>query len=153
MPLVIDASIAAAWLLPEETSEVAERALQALASDTALALRIWWFDVRNVLIVNERRKRIGTAQTEQALRLLRKLPIMLDSNPSEPRILDLARRHGLTVYDAAYLELAAREGLALVSLDRELCRSARSEKLMLFGEGGWRAFAIPPPNGSAPIGS
>jgi predicted nucleic acid-binding protein len=49
------------------------------------------------------------------------------------RLLALARRHGLTVYDAAYLELALREGLDLATLDTELADAARAEGMPLVG--------------------
>lgn len=110
---------------------MAERVLDALASDHALAPSIWWFEIRNVLIVNERRGRIDAAASARALALLRRLPITPDANPAEAALLDLARRHGLTVYDAAYLELARREQLALASLDKELRAAAGSEGIVL----------------------
>jgi predicted nucleic acid-binding protein len=76
--------------------------------------------------VGERRKRIEARQTRQFLRLLRDLDIETDRAPDEAAVFDLARTHGLTFYDAAYLELAVRHG-ALASLDGALVNAARVE--------------------------
>jgi predicted nucleic acid-binding protein len=65
------------------------------------------------------------------LALLRRLPITPDANHAEAALLDLARRHRLTVYDAAYLELAHRERLALASLDDERRAAAGAEGITL----------------------
>jgi predicted nucleic acid-binding protein len=133
MPFVIDASVTASWLLPDETDARAERAYALLDTDFALVPGLWWFELRNVFIVNERRGRIDQAKTQRALRLLASLPIQLDHAAEETALLALARRHRLTVYDAAHLELAQREGLPLATLDDELARAARAEKVTLIG--------------------
>jgi predicted nucleic acid-binding protein len=134
MPFVVDASITASWLMPEEADPAAEFALQALDSDRAVVPQIWWLEVRNILIVNERRGRIDVGMTDEALELLRRLPIDFDAATNEARLLLLARRHRLTVYDAAYLELATRQRLPLASLDEELLDAARREKVALLSE-------------------
>ena len=89
---------------------------------------LWWFELRNVFIVNERRGRIDQATTRRALGLLASLPVQLDHAANETVLLALARWHRLTVYDAAYLELARREGLPLATLDDMLARAAQAEK-------------------------
>jgi predicted nucleic acid-binding protein len=133
MPFVVDAAVAACWLLPDERHPVAELAFRMIASDQAIAPSIWWFELRNVLVVNERRGRLESAVTAQALRLLRALPITIDSNVDEDLLMRLARTHRLTVYDAAYLELAQRQGLALATLDAALAKAARAEAVPLIG--------------------
>lgn len=133
MPFVIDASVTASWLLPDETDARAERAYALLDTDFALVPGLWWFELRNVFIVNERRGRIDRAKTQRALRLLASLPIQLDRAAEQTALLALARRHRLTVYDAAYLELAQREGVPLATLDDELARAARAENVTLIG--------------------
>ena len=65
--------------------------------------------------------------TAAFLRALSRLTVSIDRSPGEDRILTLARRHRLTVYDAAYLELAQREGVQLATLDETLERAARLE--------------------------
>jgi predicted nucleic acid-binding protein len=133
MPFVIDASVTASWLLPDETDARAEQAYALLDTDSAVVPGLWWFELRNVFIVNERRGRIDQAKTQRALGLLASLPIQLDHAAEETTLLALARRHRLTVYDAAYLELAQREGLPLATLDEELAQAARAEKVALIG--------------------
>jgi predicted nucleic acid-binding protein len=67
------------------------------------------------------------------LRDLGLLPIRLESAGDEAILMTLARKRKLTVYDAAYLELAKREGLPLATLDRDLEKAAIAEGVALFG--------------------
>ena len=131
MPFVVDASIAAAWFMPDEFDPTAEHAFDLLKLGRAIAPAIWWFEVRNLLIINERRERISPEKSAGALALLRGLPIDLDREPDEGMILFLARQHGLTFYDASYLDAAIRTDLPLVTLDRKLAAAARSQKVKL----------------------
>lgn len=131
MPFVIDASVAACWLMPDEGHAVADAARGRMAQDSGVVPTLWWFEVRNLLIVNERRGRLDEAQTSRALMLLGSLPIVVDRSPDEASILVLARRHRLTVYDAAYLELAQRLNGALATLDKALATAARAEGIAL----------------------
>ncbi|MGI9170537.1 MAG: type II toxin-antitoxin system VapC family toxin [Caulobacteraceae bacterium] len=136
MPFVIDASVAASWLLPDEDNPVSNAAYRRLETDDAIAPGLWWFEMRNLLIVYERRGRIDARQTARALGLLDGLPIGLDFMAEEVALMDLTRRHRLTVYDGAYLELAVRERLPLASLDGALRDAARAEGVALIGEAG-----------------
>ena len=131
MPFVVDASVAASWLLPDESDLRADKAFSLLAMDHARAPSLWWFEVRNLLVTNERRGRIDSLKSTRALRLLAGLPIRLDDHAGQARLLELARRHRLTMYDAAYLELAEREGIPLATLDRQLAEGAASEGVPL----------------------
>lgn len=133
MPFVIDASIAACWLLPDERHPVADAAFSRISQDQAIVPGLWWFELRNMLIVNERRGRLDGAKTAQALHLLKALPVSLDLNPEEGTLMRLAREHHLTVYDAAYLELAAREDIALATLDAALIKAAHKASVPLIG--------------------
>ena len=114
-------------VLSDDQDEAADRAFDRLTTDEAVVPHLWWFEIRNVLIVNERRGRVTAADTTAFLRDLGRLPIRVDGNPGEPLVLALARRHALTVYDAAYLELAVRLDAPVASLDRALNAAARSE--------------------------
>jgi predicted nucleic acid-binding protein len=136
MPFVVDASVAACWIMPDERHAVAERAFARIARDPIAAPCLWWFELRNVLIVNERRGRMDPAQSAKALRLLAALPVAIDMEADEEALMRLARRRRLTVYDAAYLELALRKGYPLATLDDALADAARAEKALLIGEGG-----------------
>jgi predicted nucleic acid-binding protein len=99
---------------------------------------LWWFEVRNVLVINERRGRIDPPSSSAFLTDLEGLPIHFDRQPNGERVLALARTHRLTVYDAAYLELALRVDAPLATLDGQLARAARAEKVSLLGEGDLR---------------
>jgi predicted nucleic acid-binding protein len=131
MALVVDASTTACWLMPDEFDPMALLALRLVEGADVIAPALWWFEVRNMLIVNERRGRLSFAQVEGALAILRRLKIGLDRAPDESSILAFARKHQLSVYDAAYLELAARRGIPLATLDGRLEAAARSEKIAL----------------------
>jgi predicted nucleic acid-binding protein len=131
MAFVVDASTTACWLMPDEFNPLALHALRLVDGGDVIAPALWWFEVRNMLIVNERRGRLSIAQSEGALEILQRLKIGLDRAPDEPVILAFARKHQLTVYDAAYLELAARKNIPLATLDRRLETAAKAEKIAL----------------------
>lgn len=123
-----------AWALEDERQAGAVDTLVRLKTgDEALVPALWWFEVRNALVSNERRGRLGEADTAIMLRELARLPVSIDRSPEEASVLALARRHRLTVYDAAYLELAQREGLPLASLDSALQGAAAASGVSLLG--------------------
>lgn len=124
MPFVLDASIAACWAFDDEDHPVAALALERIRADEAVAPCLWWFEVRNTLIVNERRGRLSEADTAIFLRELSRFGVMIDHTPQETAILTFARQHRLTVYDASYLELAQREAIPLATLDNDLRKAA-----------------------------
>jgi predicted nucleic acid-binding protein len=131
MPFVVDASVVACWLLPDERHPIAAAAYTRIAADSAVVPALLWFELRNLLIVNERRGRLDPAKTTQALRLIRALPVIVDTDVEEDALMRLARAHRLTVYDTAYLELAQRRGLPLATLDVALSSAARAEAVSL----------------------
>jgi len=133
MRFVLDASVAAAWVFADEDHPVAAAALTLIRNDEGCVPSLWWFEIRNVLIVNERRGRLREADTALFLRTLARLPIVVDRAPEEMAVLTLARRHGLTVYDASYLELAERHAAPLATLDVTLAQAARRENISLVG--------------------
>ena len=128
MPFVVDASVVGSWVLPDENHPEALTALERLKDDEAFAPSLLWFELRNLLLANERRQRITPAQTAAALNLVEELPLHLDGQGDSDTTLQLARAHKLTIYDAAYLELAVRRHLPLVTFDAALAEAARSEK-------------------------
>jgi predicted nucleic acid-binding protein len=131
MPFVLGASIAACWAFEDEDHPVAALALERMRSDQALVPSLWWFEVRNTLIVNERRGRLAEADTAAFLRALSRLGVVVDRSPEDAAVLTLSRKHRLTVYDASYLELAVRETLPLATLDAVLARAASVERVSL----------------------
>ena len=133
MNFVLDASIAASWAFPDENSPIATRAFEQLR-DGALAHvpSLWWFELRDTLVVGERRGRLTEDDTESFLSSLNAFDIRVDGVPSDHAVLHLARRHRLTVYDAAYLALAGSRRAPLATLDKQLATAAHVDGLALF---------------------
>jgi predicted nucleic acid-binding protein len=131
MSFIIDASVAIAWAFKEQHA-TAERALARIQTEEAIVPALWWYELRNVLVLGERQKRLAERETARFLRDISRLTITIDSSSNEAQVLTLAR-HRLTVYDAAYLELAGREALPLATLDEELATAARAEQVALIG--------------------
>ncbi len=130
MSFVIDASITASWAFLEN-DPAGEVAFERLLVESAIAPWLWWYEVRNLLITRERSQRANPANTASFLAFLANLPVHLDNSPEEENILRLAREHRLTVYDAAYLELAERRGVSVATLDADMVRAARAERIPL----------------------
>lgn len=133
MAFVVDASVTTCWLMPDESDALASLAYARLDRSDFVVPAIWWFETRNVLVTNERRGRIAGADLALAHEILTELPVVIDREPNETQLVGLARRHRLTVYDAAYLELALRRAVPLVTLDAALARAAAAERVELLG--------------------
>lgn len=119
----MDASVALAWVLGDESDSYADSILSSLPGSTILVPSHWPLEVTNALLVAERRRRTNPADTTRALALLGSLPIEIDHRTGEAapsQTLSIARSYALTVYDAAYLELCLREGLPLATIDAKL---------------------------------
>jgi predicted nucleic acid-binding protein len=131
--LVIDSSLAAAWCFPDERTDYTNAVLRAISTPLeAVAPRLWAYEVRNSVLMGLRRKRITRADAQDFLESIKGLPIGLADPVSYDAVFSLADRHGLTVYDAAYLDLALREGLPLASLDNALCKAAGNSGVAMF---------------------
>lgn len=124
---MIDSSVAASWCIPDENSAVAARALAAAASEGFSVPSIFWHELRNVFLVNERRGRLTVGETRRGLALVGDMSPIVDDAVFDHALLDIARRHRLTAYDAVYLELALRAGLPLATLDHRLAEAAAAE--------------------------
>jgi predicted nucleic acid-binding protein len=127
--LVVDASAVAGWLLPDEAGHDLPRLVATHA--TFCAPWLLWAEFRNILIVTERRGRLPQGMADQLIEAVEGLGIELDTAPSPAGVLALARRHGLTVYDALYLDLALRRSAVLATLDTKLAEAARAEGVAL----------------------
>jgi len=127
--LVMDGSTALGFLMSDEQAPRALRALDALERGVPTFLPSHWaLEVANGLLMAERRKRLSRADVAEAADVLGQLPIETDAETGRRAIGEtaaLARQYGLTVYDAAYLELALRHGAALATSDAALARAAR----------------------------
>ena len=135
MAFVLDASVTACWAFQDEDHPDASLAFLQIRTEEAVVPCLWWFEVRNILVVNERRRRIAESDTAAFLLNLSKLRIRIDRAPDEGAVLRLARTRRLSVYDAAYLELAQREGLPLATLDADLRTAAAGEGVALLSRG------------------
>ena len=127
--LVLDASISLAWLLDDESAPEADAARQRLATHSAYVPRIWHLEMRNALLVAERRGRLSRRMAEERLEALTELPIRTDQDANFRAAMDLARKHDITFYDALYLESALRMTAVLATLDKALARAATNEGL------------------------
>ena len=127
MDIVIDASVTMAWCFEDEATPGADAALDLLRESRAFVPTIWSLEIANVLLVAQRRQRVSEAQVTRFVSLLGSLPITIDAEPVEiSMLLSLGRRHSLSAYDAAYLELAERLGTPLATLDIKLADAAKT---------------------------
>ena len=120
---VLDCSVVMAWCFEDEADTYADSVLSLLTESEAIVPCIWPLEVANVLLVAERRKRLTEAASHQFTGLLSELPITIDYESPDramSEILFLGRQQGLSSYDAAYLELAMREGIPLATRDKRL---------------------------------
>ncbi|HLB31911.1 MAG TPA: type II toxin-antitoxin system VapC family toxin [Gammaproteobacteria bacterium] len=131
MNFVLDNSIAMRWYFgdgkPADLAYAA-RVLEILKSAEARVPDIWSLEVANVLARAEAKGLVTEARSEVFIGLLSRLNIVIDgetSNRAWGSTLQLARRYQLSAYDAAYLELALRDGLPLATLDANVMKAAR----------------------------
>jgi predicted nucleic acid-binding protein len=130
----LDASVTLAWCFKDEVTPYTTAVLRMLADTEATEPTIWPLEIANVLALSERRHRLTPADTALFIEMLQGLPVRFDPNPPGLHmwpILALCRRHGLTAYDASYLELAGRARLPLATLDARLRAAAREAGVRL----------------------
>jgi predicted nucleic acid-binding protein len=125
---VIDASIALSWCFEDEATAETDRLFELVRDEGAVVPGLWHLELGNVLLQAEKRKRLSAEDVAARLRLICVLPITTDPETSVKAwqdTLSIARVEGLTIYDAAYLELAVRHGAPLLTKDEQLARAAR----------------------------
>lgn len=134
--VVLDASVAVAWCFEDEKTPYNDRLLSYVEDGgEAVVPSVWPLEVGNALLMAERRGRLTPAQSTLFLEKLGDFNIAMDPTPISRafgRIFDEARQWNLTVYDAAYLELALRQGLRLATVDNHLKKAAKSIGVLLF---------------------
>jgi predicted nucleic acid-binding protein len=134
--LVLDGSAALAWLYPDETTDAISAVFDRVIRSGAVVPTLWRIEIANGLTVGVRRGRITAKERKESLSDLDQLGIVTDGE-TETHIwgdtLRLADQHGLTVYDATYLELALRMALPLATLDRDLRAAGQLEHVLLLG--------------------
>ena len=129
---VLDASIVLTWCFPDEQSRKAEEISERIATgDRVIVPAFWRHEVLNALLVGEKRKRLTPELTQSFIDDLNRLPVDVDEPPSSATVFNvtqsLCRKHSLTAYDAAYLEIAMRGNHALATTDDDLRRAAIAE--------------------------
>jgi predicted nucleic acid-binding protein len=130
--LVIDASMAAAWCFSDEQTDYTNGVLKSIPSVTAFAPRLWPYELRNSVLMGVHRGRLSRPDAESFLSSLPILRIHLTDPISYDDVFKLADATGLTVYDAAYLDLVMRESAQLATLDDALRKAALSAGVSLF---------------------
>lgn len=130
-PLVIDCSAAIPWFLEDEANAWSESLLDALPRYSLHVPALWHLEFANVLLTAQRRKRIAAKIAKGLLVRASRLPLVTD-NRVVPlvEIADLADSNGITTYDAAYLELAARLNCSLATQDKALAKAAKRHGLL-----------------------
>jgi len=126
--LVVDSSVTGAWCLQDEHNAAADQLLAMVAEHGGIVPALWPAEMANILVMAERRGRIGPADAERAVALLRRLPLAIEPADGETlgRARALAREYGLTAYDAWYLEVALRLALPLATFDTVLRTAAET---------------------------
>jgi predicted nucleic acid-binding protein len=132
---VLDASIVLTWCFPDEASQKAQEIAERIAAgDRVLVPAFWRHEMLNALLVGERRKRLTPELTQAFIEDLDRLPVDVDI-PSSAVVFNsvqgLSRKHSLTAYDAAYLEIAIREKSSLATVDQDMRRAATVESVEL----------------------
>ncbi len=136
MRLVIDASLTMTWYFEDEATPATEELLDTVARTGAVVPPLWRLEVANGLQSAIRRKRIDAAYRDASIADLGRLPIAVDPETDAhiwTTTLFLSDRHGLTIYDACYLELAQRRNLPLATLDHQLRAAGEALGLSLLG--------------------
>lgn len=134
MTCVVDASVIGPLLIPDEADDIREGLLELLVAGEAIVPRHWYLEIANMGLMAVRRGRLDSAHFETRLGDFHDFPLTVDEPSSAiviRRTAQLARAHDLTIYDAVYLELAHRRGLALLTTDTELRDAAKAKGVEL----------------------
>ena len=136
MSFVVDNSVALAWCFEDEHTEPIMELLDRVAETGAFAPSLWPLEALNGLLMAERRWRLDARRAQRLAGFLRALPITLDPETADQAwsvTVRLAERYRLSIYDAAYLELAQRRRLPLATLDADLIRAAKASRTIVLG--------------------
>ena len=123
---VVDASVSAAWFLPDEATPFTEAALLATTTSDVWVPALWLLEIGNLLLSAQQRRRIDDSKRTELVAAASALRLRVDREPVSMKAIDtLAAKHKLSAYDAAYLELAVRRALPLATLDAALLKALR----------------------------
>jgi predicted nucleic acid-binding protein len=124
---VIDTSVTMPWFFPDAATPFTEGLLDALGEQALWVPALWVLECTHVLQNAQRQGYIEPDRRHEIAGELAELPVRVDDAPLEFVSLDrLAAAHGLSAYDAAYLDLALRRELTLVSLNAQLIAAAKT---------------------------
>ena len=132
---MLDASVTMSWCYPDEDSDYADRVLDLREQVTPVVPSLWAVEVANAVLVGKRRQRLTSSDVSEFLELLNGLEVETDPETAGRALHDvlvIAREHGLTGYDATYLELAMRRGLTIATVDKKLRIAAKSTGVEVF---------------------
>jgi len=136
MALVLDSSICLSWFFPDERTNFTDTALDVAANEECWVPSLWRLEFSNALLVAERRRRLTRAERLQMLDEASRLRLRVDAHVHDLRqISSLASQHGLSAYDAAYLELAMRLGVPMITLDKDLAAAGTTAGLTVHAPG------------------
>ena len=136
---ILDASVAISWCFPGDPTEdtpYSRRVLKELVANDAIVPEIWAFEIANSIFVSySKRKRVSEQQIAEYLSILKALPIRVEPQDvwANVDLESLARRQNIAAYDAAYLDLALRAGLALATSDEPLRHTAIAQGITVLG--------------------
>ncbi len=126
MSLVLDASLVIPWLFDDERTDAADAVLERVAREGAVVPSLFRIEIGNMLRNAERRGRCNETYVARSFDRLSRLAIAIDQETDSHAwvaTMALARQHDLTLYDAAYLELALRLGRPLATCDTALIKA------------------------------
>ena len=129
--LVVDASVIAYFVMPDEGGFETDPLYQLLQESPTIAPAIYWYEIRNIALKGERRGRLNRARADQVMRAIDAFPMKRVELENADQITQLARRHALSFYDASYLTLALNERAQLATLAARLAAAARAEDVLL----------------------
>jgi predicted nucleic acid-binding protein len=127
--MIVDGCAALAIILPDEMDgpEAKIIARAVFGAEGLFVPAHWWAEVANGVHLARKRNRISPGELTNAFAAVQRLDPFVDDEAPERmpnEVISLAQRHNLTIYDAAYLELALRKSLPLATLDKDLRRAA-----------------------------
>lgn len=135
MSIIADISVVLAWRFEEKQTEQALDVLRLIEKVGLLVPTLWWSELENGILMGERRNRATPVESAAFLKLVRDLPIRTDDAPRHEisdAIINIGRQHHLTAYDAAYVELAIREGASLATFDTAIRRCGTTLGVKIF---------------------
>lgn len=132
LTLVVDAPTTLAAVLPDADSTYARAAVAVASGGTFVVPALWAYEVQNGLVMAIRRKRLDASRLDGILDVLRSLAPTIEAPQGLGRELQLARTHGLSAYDAAYLAAARNNGATLATNDRRLRDACASIGIAVF---------------------